>query len=356
MFRRTSLVRSCLGILALCGLSSPVFSGQVLFDAFNDSGGVPKNWAQVLGAPGFVQETPHDLTITDATGLSAGIASSLASSVLKPESLAFGAVTIQAQINSVNPDGNAIFGLIGPNTNGAPITYLAAGIDARGDVFIIEPGLDTRRATVSIGTVEGYTGGSILLNLIIGKGPISGYLAEKAEVTAPGFDSFAIIGSTIEWPGLVQIAFPNGAIPALFAASQPGTTGGSASFGSIAVSTGLGLTSPVPEPSSLCTLAIGLAGLGVVDSLRRRMRSRGSDRRPQTLPGQAERGPGLLLAAVPALGHLFGDSARKSAGPAHDRREAPPGGERSTPGSMIVLSSPLPTVAASIAMRHETTP
>jgi hypothetical protein len=74
MYQRMSLVRSCLGILALCCLTSPAFSGQILFDAFNGTGGVPKNWIQVLGAPGDITERPHDLTITDSTGQSAGLA------------------------------------------------------------------------------------------------------------------------------------------------------------------------------------------------------------------------------------------------------------------------------------------
>jgi hypothetical protein len=262
MFQRMSLVRSCLGILALCGLSSPAFSAQILFDNFNGTGGVPTNWMQILGASGDIKEKPHNLTITDSTGHSAGIASILPSSVFNPQGVV---TTNQAQINSVNPDGNAIFGLIGLSKSGSLTGNLAAGIDAHGNVFIVVQDPSIPQTIVPIGVDTSYKGGSILLNFIIN--------SKGVEVTAPGFTSGEVLFSKDLHNFSLAAAFGNGAIPALVGASQPQTTGGSASFASIKVSTAVGRA--VPEPSSLGTLAIGLASLGVVASLRRRMRARG---------------------------------------------------------------------------------
>ena len=53
-------------------------------DKFNGTGGVPENWAQILGATGDIQDKPQDLSITDSTGQSAGIASTLATSSFDP--------------------------------------------------------------------------------------------------------------------------------------------------------------------------------------------------------------------------------------------------------------------------------
>ena len=102
-------------------------------DKFNGTGGVPENWAQILGATGDIQEKPQDLSITDSTGQSAGIASILATSSFDPRGVV---TTIVAQVNGVNPDGNATFGLIGLSATGSLTGNLAAGIDAKGNVFI----------------------------------------------------------------------------------------------------------------------------------------------------------------------------------------------------------------------------
>ena len=75
-----------------------------------NSGGVPKNWTQILEpAPGgSIVEGKTDVTITDTTGNSTGIASS--TTTYDPEGVVS---TIQVVIDGINANGNAIFGLIG---------------------------------------------------------------------------------------------------------------------------------------------------------------------------------------------------------------------------------------------------
>jgi hypothetical protein len=226
MLQPMSRVQSGLGMPALGGLSSQASIGQILFDDFNGTGGVPKNWLQIPGDQGDVTEKPHDLTITDPTGASNGIV--LPSSNFPPQGVK---TTIQAQINRVNSDGNAIFGLVGLSAQGSLTGYLAAGIDAQGNVFIIEQDPSIQQTIVQLGVDQTYKGGSIAMSLIIDSN------SETVTVTAPGFSHPAV-------PFVAKFslaaAFSNGAIPALVGASQPNTKGGSASFGSIGVSTALG--------------------------------------------------------------------------------------------------------------------
>jgi hypothetical protein len=79
--------------------------------------------------------------------------------------------------------------------------------------------------------------------------------------TSLGFNSRHKLFSSDLNGSTLKDAFGGAATPALVGASQQGQTGGSANFGSATVATLAG--SAVPEPSSLCTLAIGLASLGV---------------------------------------------------------------------------------------------
>src|SRR5262249_1720866 len=141
-----------------------------------------------------------------------------------------GVVTInQAQINGVNPAGNAIFGLIGLSSTGSLTGYLAAGIDEKGNVFIVEQDPSLKQTIVPLGRDKSYTGGSILIKFNVGSTGI--------EVRAPGFDSGKVFFNQKLNNFSLAAAFSNGAIPALVGASQPNQKGGSARFGSINVST-----------------------------------------------------------------------------------------------------------------------
>jgi hypothetical protein len=233
MLQQIRLDRTRLGTLALGSLSSPALGGQILNDDFNGTGGVPMNWIQILGPSGAVVEKPRNLTITDSTGSTAGIASSLPSSVFNPQGVV---TTNQAQINSVNANGNAVCGLIGLNQSGSPTGYLAAGIDAHGTVVIVVQDQSIKLTIVPIGVIKGYAGGSILLNFIVN--------SMGVEVTAPGFNSGEILFSKDLNGFSLAAAFSNGAIPALVAASQPNEKGGLASFASINVVTAV--AAPVP--------------------------------------------------------------------------------------------------------------
>jgi hypothetical protein len=267
MLHRMSLVWSCLGILSLCGFSNPAFGGQILKDTFSSESSLLKNWTQFTGANGDINVVSNGhLVMTDSTGKGAGIFSSLSSSIFNPVGFT---TTDSVVINSVskNPIGNAIFGLIGPTTGGE----LAAGIDSTGNVFIVEsdPTKNISQKIVLVGMDKGYAGGPIGLTLTINStGSNPGVDVTSASGFNSGFKSFSsdLFGFTLTG------AFGGNAIPALVGASQPGQKGGAASFASVTVNTVLG--SAVPEPSSFQILAIGLAGLGVVESLRRRMRVR----------------------------------------------------------------------------------
>jgi hypothetical protein len=270
MLHRMSLVWSCLGILSLCGFSYPAFGGQILKDTFSSQSSFPsfpKNWTLLIGAKGDINVVSNGhLVMTDSTGTGAGIVSSLSSSIFNPVGFT---TTDSVVINSVskNPIGNAIFGLIGPTTGGE----LAAGIDSTGNVFIVEsdPTKNISQKIVLVGMDKGYAGGPIGLTLTINStGSNPGVDVTSASGFNSGFKSFSsdLFGFTLTG------AFGGNAIPALVGASQPGQKGGAASFASVTVNTVLG--SAVPEPSSFQILAIGLAGLGVVESLRRRMRVR----------------------------------------------------------------------------------
>jgi hypothetical protein len=210
--------------------SSPAPAGQILFDGFNGTGGVPKNWVQIPGTSGPITEKPGNLTITDTTGNTTGILSNLPSPPFSPVKVM--TTTIQANLKSVGtkPVGNAIVGLIGvPNSNG-PTGELAAGIDSTGVVFVVaqQQTPQISQTIVPLGKLAKYNGGPITLTLTINS---SGVV-----VTAGAFSGQISFSKDLPKFSLTA-AFANGAIPALVAASQQGQKGGSASFASIKVTT-----------------------------------------------------------------------------------------------------------------------
>jgi hypothetical protein len=213
------------------GSSGSASTVQSFFDDFDaTNNGVPKNWMLFSGLAAGVNEMPQDLTLTDASGDSAGIYSTLPSSVFHPVMVA---TTIQAQVKGVSPKpvGNAICGLLGlPIANG-PTGYLAAGIDANGVVFIVEQQQNPKIAqtVVPIGQLTNYNQGLILLKFTIN--------STGVVVTAGAFNSGEISFSKQLNNFSLNAAFGDGAVPALVGASQPKQKGGSASFASISVST-----------------------------------------------------------------------------------------------------------------------
>jgi hypothetical protein len=199
----------------------------VLSDNFNsNSGGVPANWTQILDPGGSIVEKKNDLTITDTTGNTAGIASS--KTIYNPEGVVS---TIEVQINGVNASGNAICGLIGPTLpppGSPPDVELGAGIDALGNVFVVA---GVGGSPVILGTAVGYSGGKTTLTLKIQSG---GLPSDGVSVTAAGYTGdklFSDLGN------FSLSAFKNVAYPALVGASQPNQKGGQARFGSITVTT-----------------------------------------------------------------------------------------------------------------------
>jgi hypothetical protein len=145
--------------------SNPAATGPILVDHFNGKGGIPTNWKQFAGQPGDVVEELHNLIITDSTGNSAGIASTAKTVPFNPVGVK---TTNVAQINSLNSNGNAIIGLIGLNGRDSPAGYLAAGIDAHGNVFIVSSIAPTLKPTPKrIGVAKGYSGKAITLTFTI---------------------------------------------------------------------------------------------------------------------------------------------------------------------------------------------
>lgn len=229
--------------LARRRLSSRASTSQILNQTFNGNG-FPSGWQKFL--PGNVVESPQTfLTITDSTGLSAGIAANATKTV--PFNPVGVTTTITAQINSVSPSpqlGNAIFGLLGPNGPAHP-AELAAGIDAQGDVFIVEygPNQKIKETIVPVGVDTGYTGGPVTMICTI--------KPTGVQITA-GSTTFREFSFSKDLNNFsMKTAFRNGAIPALVAASQPSQQGGAASFESISVSTAVGnrlRKAPAPGP------------------------------------------------------------------------------------------------------------
>jgi hypothetical protein len=216
------------------GPSSPASTGQIVVDDFKGKGGIPANWKQFAGQPGDVVEKRHNLTITDSTRNSAGIASTAKTVPFDPVGAK---TTIVVRINSVNSNGNAIFGLIGLNAQDSPAGYLAADIDGHGNVFVVSSIAPTLQLTPKlIGVVKNYSGRPITLTFTIN--------SMGVELDGGGFKSGLIPFKDLSNFSLAA-AFPSGdARPALGAASQPGPNGGSASFGSIKVVTAAASAAP----------------------------------------------------------------------------------------------------------------
>jgi hypothetical protein len=209
------------------GLGRRAAPGTILNQTFSGTVSPPANWTVFL--PGTVVQTPTTfLTMTDTSGQGAGILSTLSNVPFKLQ----GMTTIKAQISSigVKPVGNAIFGLLGPNGKPQP-GELAAGIDGTGVVFIVEydPAQKIKQpAIVPVGMLTGYTGHSpVTMTVKIDSGGVTitaGTTTFRKFTFAKDLNNFSL-----------KTAFPNGAIPALVAASQQGQTGGTASFESITV-------------------------------------------------------------------------------------------------------------------------
>jgi hypothetical protein len=136
--------------------------------------------------------------------------------------------TDKVQINGINPNGEAIFGFIGPSGRASSTGFLAAGTDAHGHVFIFEKDPSIPQTIVPIGVDTGYTGGPVHMTLTIN--------SRGVKLSAGSFKSGEIAFTELHNFSL-KAAFRHGAIPALGTASQPNETGGAASFRSIRVST-----------------------------------------------------------------------------------------------------------------------
>jgi hypothetical protein len=205
-------------------------TSRIVSDDFNGTGGVPKHWERFTGSSGAVVEKPHNLTFTDSAGNSVGIASTAKTVPFNPVGVT---TTNVARIKSVNSNGIAFFGLIGLNAQDSQAGYLAAGIDAHGNVFIASSIAPTPELTPQlIGVAKGYSGKSITLTLTIN--------SMGVEVQGGGFKS-GLIPFTNLSNFAMAAAFPDGsARPALGVASQPGQQGGATSFRSIRVSTAPG--------------------------------------------------------------------------------------------------------------------
>jgi hypothetical protein len=164
--------------------------------------------------------------------------------------------TSAAQIYSINSNGNAIFGIISLNQNNTLLGALGAGIDAHGNVFIVEQDPAIPLTIVSANKpIKNYTGGLILLDFEIS--------ATGVEVTAPSikYDSGPLSFSKNLMNFSLASAFPSVAFPVLVGASQPTEEGGAASFTSIQVNTAPLGESAAPEPASLTLLGLGSLGL-----------------------------------------------------------------------------------------------
>ena len=97
-------------------------------------------------------------------------------------------------------------------------------------VVVFDPAQEISQQTiVQVGVDKGYTGGPVTMTFSINSTGVqitAGSTKFRAFSFSKDLDNFSL-----------KTAFPNGAVPALVAASQPDQKGGAASFQSISVST-----------------------------------------------------------------------------------------------------------------------
>ena len=108
----------------------PISTHPIVVDHFNGTGGIPTNWTQFEDQPGNIVEKPHNLTITDSAGNSAGIVSTAKTVPFNPVGVK---TTISARIKSLT--WNAAPPSSGPIARtraNSPVGYLAAGHRCRG--------------------------------------------------------------------------------------------------------------------------------------------------------------------------------------------------------------------------------
>jgi hypothetical protein len=204
-------------------------SGSILSDTFLGTAVPPQNWMEFSGGAHDIAHTPGVVTMTDSTGNTTGIVSTLPTSAFSPVGNGV-MTTLNAVIHSLSTApslGNAVVGLVGVNQTGS----LAAGIDGKGNVFLAwsQANPPISQANLVIGKDSKYTGGTTELSFII--------YQDYVQVVTPGFTSADFKFSQLNTKFSLVSAFPGGAIPALAAASQPGAAGGVASFSSITVGT-----------------------------------------------------------------------------------------------------------------------
>jgi hypothetical protein len=216
--------------LTQLGLSSRETTGTIINQTFNSTG-FPSGWMTLLPGGSVVQSPQTFLTITDKSGNGAGImAAANGFSPLKVTT------TLKAQINSISasPLGNAVIGLVGLSGT-QPVGELAAGIDAKGNVFVVAfcAAQGIAPTPVPVGVFANYTGKPVTLTVTIDSTGVQVTAATKTVTKAFTKLTFAKDLSKFS----LATAFPSGAIPALVAASQPKQTLGAASFESITVST-----------------------------------------------------------------------------------------------------------------------
>ena len=183
----------------------PVSTSTIVVDHFNGKGAIPTNWKQfalLVSTPGDVVEKLHQLTITDSTGNSAGISSTAKTVPFNPMGVKT-TIVAHRSIRSIQNGNAPCFRTHWPGRRtDSPAGYLAAGIDAHGNVFIVSGIAPTPELTPKlIGVAKGYSGKSITLTFTIN--------SMGVEVDGGGFKSGSIPFKDLSNFSLAA-AFPNG--------------------------------------------------------------------------------------------------------------------------------------------------